>query len=192
MKRLEVFDPPMCCPTGVCGPNVDPALVQFASDFLWVAGQGVHVERYNLAQQPQAYAANEVAKAALDEYGTGCLPLILLNGAIVSKGRYPNREELARLVGLELDEPASIYTNAVAELVAIGASIAANCEPCFKHHFDAARKLGVSKEDMMCAVKTAQAVKDAPARAMLELADKYLGQSSSTPGLPVMQSSCCG
>jgi hypothetical protein len=103
MKRLDVFDPPMCCSTGVCGPNVDPALAQFASDFLWLAGQGIHVERYNLAQQPQAYAANETVKAALAKYGTDCLPLILLNGAIVSKGRYPAREELARLIGLEPD-----------------------------------------------------------------------------------------
>ncbi len=103
IRNLEVFDPPMCCSTGVCGPSVDPLLVQFASDFLWVAGQGVHVERYNLAQQPQAFAANETVKAALEKYGSACLPLIVLNGAIVSKGRYPGREELAKLVGLELD-----------------------------------------------------------------------------------------
>ena len=103
IKNLEVFDPPMCCSTGVCGPNVDPALVQFSSDFLWVAGQGVHVERYNLAQQPQAFAANQAVKAALTEHGNACLPLILVDGAIVSQGRYPVREELAKLVGLEPD-----------------------------------------------------------------------------------------
>ncbi len=102
-KNLEVFDPAMCCPTGVCGPNVNPALVQFASDFLWVAGQGVHVERYNLAQQPQAFATNETVKTALEKYGNACLPLILLNGSIVSEGRYPGRDELARMVGLEPD-----------------------------------------------------------------------------------------
>ena len=105
MKQLAVFDPPMCCSTGVCGPNVDPSLVQFASDLDWVAGQGVLVERYNLAQQPQPYAANETVKAALSELGMECLPLILLNGAIVGKGRYPGRVELARLLGLEPDGP---------------------------------------------------------------------------------------
>jgi hypothetical protein len=63
--KIEVFDPPMCCTTGVCGPNVDSALVQFAADCRWLAGKGVHVERYNLAQQPQAYAENESVKAAL-------------------------------------------------------------------------------------------------------------------------------
>ena len=103
IMKLEVFDPPMCCPTGVCGPNVDPALVQFGSDFLWVAGQGVQVERYNLAQQPQAFAANQAVKAALTEHGNACLPLILVDGAIASQGRYPVREELAKLVGLESD-----------------------------------------------------------------------------------------
>ncbi|MEN6534146.1 MAG: arsenite efflux transporter metallochaperone ArsD [Bryobacteraceae bacterium] len=103
IKKLEVFDPPMCCSTGVCGPNVDPALVQFASDFLWVAGQGVHVERYNLAQQPQAFAANEVVKSMLTRDGNACLPLILADGEIVSTGQYPSQQELAELVGLEPD-----------------------------------------------------------------------------------------
>jgi hypothetical protein len=107
-KKLEVFDPAMCCSTGVCGPSVDPTLVQFASDLSWVAGQGVHVERYNLAQQPQAYAANEIVKALLSTDGMACLPLILVDGEIVSTGQYPTREELARLVGLAPDDAKSI------------------------------------------------------------------------------------
>ncbi len=102
-RNLEVFDPAMCCSTGVCGPKVDPVLSQFAADFLWIAGQGVHVERYNLAQQPQVFASNQTVKAALEKYGTGCLPLILLDGAIVSRGRYPGHDELAQMVGLEPD-----------------------------------------------------------------------------------------
>lgn len=104
MNIVEVFDPPMCCSTGVCGPNVDPKLVRFAADLHWLANQRIVVERYNLAQQPQAFAASEVVKAALKAHGNGCLPLILLNGAIVSKGCYPAREELARLTGVELEQ----------------------------------------------------------------------------------------
>ncbi len=103
LKKLEVFDPPLCCPTGVCGPVVDPVLVQFAADFHWAAGQGVRAERYNLAQQPQAFAANETVTTALRQYGSGCLPLILLDGAVVSQGRYPTRRELGRLLGVEAD-----------------------------------------------------------------------------------------
>ena len=90
----------MCCSTGVCGPSVDPALVTFATDLHWLANQRIAVERYNLAQQPQAFAASEVVKTALRQYGNKCLPLILLDGAVISKGRYPTRDELARLTGV--------------------------------------------------------------------------------------------
>ena len=108
MTKLEVFDPPMCCSTGVCGPSVDSALVRFAADFHWLAGQRVVVERFNLAQQPQAYVANPTVKAALMDFGNGCLPLILVNGAIASKGRYPSRQELAAMTGVEYVEPVSL------------------------------------------------------------------------------------
>jgi len=190
MNKVEVFDPPMCCSTGVCGPSVDPALVTFATDLQWLANQGIAVERYNLAQQPQAFAASEVVKTALRQFGNDCLPLILLNGAAISQGCYPARHELGRLSGVAVDAPApSLYTDAVAELVAIGAAIAANCEPCFKYHFQQAKKLGVSREDMMRAVNTAQSVKEAPAKAMLQLAHRYL--EGDPAGLPVVQS-CCG
>ena len=57
MPKLSVFDKPMCCSSGVCGPEVDPALVNFSADLLWLAGQGVEVERLNPAQQPDAFAA---------------------------------------------------------------------------------------------------------------------------------------
>jgi hypothetical protein len=101
MKTVEVFDPPLCCSTGVCGPKVDPVLVRFASDLHWLANQRIVVRRYNLAQQPQAFAASAVVKSALQEHGNECLPLILLDGAIVSQGAYPTRHELALLSGVE-------------------------------------------------------------------------------------------
>ena len=104
MKRVEVFDPPMCCSTGVCGPQVDPALVRFAADLHWLANRRIAVERYNLAQQPQAFAANALVKTALHDHGNDCLPLILLDGSIISQGRYPSRQELARLTGVQTDK----------------------------------------------------------------------------------------
>ena len=103
MTRLEVFDPPQCCSTGVCGPSVDTKLVAFAADLHWLANQRVAVERHNLAQEPQAFATNPVVKSALMQSGNECLPLILMNGAIVSQGRYPNRDELARFAGVDPD-----------------------------------------------------------------------------------------
>ena len=103
MNRVEVFDPPMCCSTGVCGPAVDPALVRFAADLHWLANQRIAVQRFNLAQEPQAFAVTEAVRAALQQEGNRCLPLILLNGAVVSRGHYPTRNELAQLVGVEPD-----------------------------------------------------------------------------------------
>jgi len=83
----------------------------------------------------------------------------------------------------------SIFSDQVAELVAIGAAIAANCEPCFKYPYDQAGKLGVSEQDMRYAVDLAQKVKDTPARAMLELAERYLG--SATEATRAKAKACC-
>ncbi|MEO8097589.1 MAG: arsenite efflux transporter metallochaperone ArsD [Acidobacteriota bacterium] len=100
MIKLQVYDPPMCCSTGVCGPDVDPVLPRFSADFHWLANQGVAVERYNLSQQPQEFVGNPAVKGLLTQEGNACLPLILVNGNIVSKGRYPERDELARFAGV--------------------------------------------------------------------------------------------
>lgn len=105
MKKIEVYDPALCCPTGVCGPAVDPALVRFAADLEWLKSKGAPVERFNLAQQPAAFAEHERVRGELAAKGTGCLPLVVLDGAIVSQGRYPSRQELAELAGIPYEPP---------------------------------------------------------------------------------------
>ena len=102
MAKVQVFDPAMCCPTGVCGPSVDPVLPRFASDLEWLQGQGVQVERFNLAQEPAAFAGNEQVRAALHAGGDQALPLVLVDGRVVAEGTYPSRETLAALSGLVL------------------------------------------------------------------------------------------
>ena len=195
--KIQVFDPPLCCSTGVCGPTVDPELARFAEDLDWLKQQGVEVERYNLGQQRAAFVDSPVVKNTLDKEGDPCLPLTVVDGAVVCKGHYPTRDMLAGYAGLEVKP--SIFTDAVKELVAIGASIGSNCEPCFKHHYNEARKLGVSKDDMRLAVKMAKMVKDTPARSILELADKYLAESRpqaspccSGAENPAPGGKCCG
>lgn len=102
MGKLAVYDPPMCCSTGVCGPSVDPVLPRITADLDWLKRQGVEVERFNLAQQPQAFASNSTVTEALREHGNDCLPLILVDGKVVSRGAYPDRSGLAKLVGIEI------------------------------------------------------------------------------------------
>ena len=92
---IQVFDKPMCCSTGICGPQVDQTLVRFAGDLDWLRRQGVTVERFNLSQQPQEFAALPDVRAALQFQGVAALPIIRLNGSIVCQGTYPNRELLA-------------------------------------------------------------------------------------------------
>lgn len=94
MVELLVFDPALCCSTGVCGPEVDPAVVRFAADLEWIGAQGGHVRRFNLAQEPAAFARNPLVRRTLQQEGTDCLPLVVVGGEIVSRGRYPARREL--------------------------------------------------------------------------------------------------
>ncbi len=102
MKKIEVFDPAMCCSTGVCGPSVDPKLVEFAADLDWLKKKGVEVERYNLAQQPDKFVDCKAVTTAMTLAGDLCLPLILIDGEIVSRNIYPIRPELAALAGVDL------------------------------------------------------------------------------------------
>jgi hypothetical protein len=102
--KIQVFDPPMCCSTGICGPGVDPALVTFSADLDWIKRQGIEVERYNLSQQTQAFVSNPTVAAALKKDGNDCLPLILVDGNIASQGTYLSREKLAELAHLEFSE----------------------------------------------------------------------------------------
>jgi len=101
-QTLQVFDPAMCCSTGLCGPQVDPGLVRFAADLKWLQEQGVEVQRFNLSQSPAAFVANEAVKAALTEKGDAALPMVLVAGQVVATGRYPERRELAALLGAKL------------------------------------------------------------------------------------------
>lgn len=191
MNLVQIFDPPLCCSSGVCGPAIDPELPRFAADLDWLKSQGVRVERYNLAQQPGVFAENEAVRQALATHGNECLPLVLVDGRIASRASYPAREELADFAGLD-SPPKSMYSPAVAELVAIGAAIAANCEPCFKYHYDKAKKLGVSAEDMARAVETADAVKRMPGQSILRLADRCLGTNTAGSPAEAAGEGCCG
>jgi hypothetical protein len=104
MTSIQVFDPALCCSTGVCGVDVDQQLVGFSADVDWAKQNGAQIERFNLAQQPMAFAENPVVKGFLERSGAEALPLILVDGEIALTGRYPNRDELARWAGVSQAE----------------------------------------------------------------------------------------
>ena len=99
MKTVQVFDKAMCCSTGICGPQVDPVLPRFAADLDWLAKQGHKIDRFNLAQNPAEFVKNDVVKNILTAEGVECLPLVIVDHRVVSRGEYPSRENLALWTG---------------------------------------------------------------------------------------------
>ncbi|MFN3986267.1 MAG: arsenite efflux transporter metallochaperone ArsD [Rhodocyclaceae bacterium] len=101
MSTIQIFDPALCCSSGVCGTEVDQALVTAAADIDWAVQAGADLQRFNLAQQPLAFAENPVVKGFLERSGQDALPLVLVDGEVALAGRYPSRDELARWAGIE-------------------------------------------------------------------------------------------
>lgn len=101
MPAIAVFEPALCCNTGVCGEGVDQNLISFTADMAWLLEQGASITRHNLANDPLAFAHNEAVKSFLEIAGSAGLPLVSVDGVTVATGRYPTRAELARWAGLE-------------------------------------------------------------------------------------------
>lgn len=99
MSKLEIFEPAMCCPTGVCGVNVDPALVQFNADLLALGESGVEVVRHSLSHDAAAFTGNS---DVMKEMGVSMdrLPIVTVDGHIVSTGIYPSKAQLMSKLGL--------------------------------------------------------------------------------------------
>ena len=100
MKSIQVYDKPMCCSTGICGPQIDPILPRFAADLDWLRSQGLSVERFNLAQQPEAFIQNAAVNQILTVKGTDCLPLTFIDGVLVEQVQYPTRQKFCEWTGL--------------------------------------------------------------------------------------------
>ncbi|MGC8552514.1 MAG: arsenite efflux transporter metallochaperone ArsD [Phycisphaerae bacterium] len=186
---LEVFDPAMCCSTGVCGPDVDPKLVHFSADLDWLKSQGVEVRRYNLAHQSAEFVRKASIKELLAKSGTGALPAIVVDGRLVSQAIYPSRAELASMAGVAMLDGKSAKPGLAAlsrEFVSLGAAVATNCERCFEFHHAELVKMGVSVEEISAAVQIAQQVKMFVGDNFMRMAHHVLEEKSSA------SSDCCG
>ncbi len=109
---VQVFDPAMCCSTGVCGPGVDTALIQVAADLEWLKGQGVTVERYGLSQQAGEFAKNARVLGLMQAFGDKALPAVLVNDEVLAYGHYPTRDEIAAAVKDAAQRPAQVASAA--------------------------------------------------------------------------------
>lgn len=114
---IAVFEPALCCNTGVCGEDVDQNLVTFTADMAWLLEQGAAITRHNLANDPMAFAQNESVRSFLEITGSAGLPLVTVGGVTVATGRYPTRAELVRWAGVHTTEsvPAGAITLGLTE-----------------------------------------------------------------------------
>ncbi len=108
MSKVEVFEPALCCATGVCGEDVDQRLVRFSADLDFVRSRGGDVSRYNLASEPRIFAETDAVRAFLHVAGSDGLPLVLVDGVTAMTGRYPDRAQLAAWAGVEASAPAAL------------------------------------------------------------------------------------
>ena len=100
MKTLKIYDPAMCCSTGVCGTDVDPKLVSLAN-FLNTLDENIFdVQRYELSTTPGAYVENSEVAKILNEEGVESLPLFFIDDELVFKGDYPAIPALSSKLGL--------------------------------------------------------------------------------------------
>ncbi len=94
--KVELFDPPMCCAGGLCGPAIDPALLRVSEAVLKLRKErGIIVQRYLLQQQGQKFTENRKVKELLQEHGTDILPVTVVDGDVVKTGAFPSYDELA-------------------------------------------------------------------------------------------------
>jgi hypothetical protein len=99
--KVDVYDPAMCCSTGICGPVLDPVLVKMNDALIAIEKQGVEVVRFNLAQQPKAFMVNKTVAELLQKNGKNILPVTFVNGKVFLTAEYPPYEKLCEALGIE-------------------------------------------------------------------------------------------
>ena len=112
MKKMQIFEPAMCCSTGLCGVAIDPELLRISTVLNTLKDNGVEIERLNLTNSPMEFVNNKAINELISEKGVKALPASVLDGVIVITGRYPTNEELVKLLGVPMsflsDQPLKV------------------------------------------------------------------------------------
>lgn len=91
---VEIFDPPMCCPTGLCGPTLDQTLLDVNEMIVSLQAKKVEVVRYQMASDPQAFLSNPAVMALVRERQMAALPITVVLGKVIKAGGYPTLTEI--------------------------------------------------------------------------------------------------
>jgi hypothetical protein len=91
---VEIYDPPMCCPTGLCGPTLDQTLLDVSDMILTLEADGIAVERYQMTTSPQKFMTNMEIMRLVREQQMAALPITAVNGQVIKVGAYPTLSEV--------------------------------------------------------------------------------------------------
>lgn len=103
MKEVKIFEPAMCCATGLCGVGVDPELLRISTVLNTLKEKGIVVERFNLSNAPQEFVDNKAVNDFVNQYGVDNLPVTLVDGEIKVIGHYPSNDEFTKWFDLAAD-----------------------------------------------------------------------------------------
>ncbi len=93
-KVVEFFDPPMCCPSGLCGPTLDQTLLDVNEMIFSLQSKGFAVKRYQMASDPNEFLNNEGVMRLVREQQIDALPITMINGVIIKSSSYPSLAEV--------------------------------------------------------------------------------------------------
>ena len=91
---IEIFDPPMCCSTGLCGPVLDQVLLDVNEMVLTLRANGTRIERYQMSSNPNAFLGNPAVMRLVRERKMAALPITVVNGQPIKIGAYPSLDEI--------------------------------------------------------------------------------------------------
>jgi hypothetical protein len=96
MKTMKIYEPAMCCSTGLCGVSVDPELLRISTTLNTLKENGIEVQRFNLTNAPQEFVNNKAVAEFLQKFGPEKLPVVVVDDVIVISGHYPTNEEFVK------------------------------------------------------------------------------------------------
>ena len=196
--KITILDPALCCSTGVCGPDVDDALVQTAANVKWLKSLGYEVNRHNISNDGAAFKEYPVAVEKLKAEGVNSLPFILVDDIMVKTGEYPTKEEWRELIeiktsdsSLNASESNEQSAKKTAVLIGIGAAIAISNESSLKEYVAKAKVLGIEIQEIADAMNIGNDARNSLSQKVIQQANSLLGELQPNSGSCSPNSGCC-
>ena len=194
--KITILDPAMCCSTGVCGEDVDDALVHTAANVKWLKSLGYKVNRHNISNDGAAFKNYPEAVEKLQKEGMDSLPYILIDDTIVSTGNYPTKAEWMQFLANETSEEQNPKTQVdettkTSTLISIGAAIAASNEKALKQFIGEAKAAEISFEEIANAMNIGNDCRVKLSNEVIQTANNLLNEMQPDTSSSCSGSGCC-